>query len=186
MEQRVEMVVCGLVAACGLLGAASVGGSQTPESGRAPLRDVSVPSAAFGDDTGEVHCRVSKGAYAYYRPDAGAFDADCDLVAAIQLPDRARLASLTCSLYDAEPANAMEAHLVRVDLATGDLSSVFLTPGTADNGAIQVLSDVTAAPGTALVDNARYAYYVAAAFSYTNFTETGNGMRVYGCRVSFR
>ena len=73
-----------------------------------------------------------------------------------------------------------------MDLTNGDTTSVFVTPGTVDSGSIQVLSDATAAPGTDRVDNARFAYYVAAAFSYTDFTQTGNAMRVYGCSVRFR
>jgi hypothetical protein len=183
--KRSGLAVCGLVAALGVTGAATESESQTPEF-RAPTREVSVAAAAFADDTGDENCRVARGIYAYVRADEDAADIDCDLVAPVSLPDRTRLSSLTCSLYDAEVANAMEAHLVRVDLTTGDLTSVFVTPGTVDSGSIQVLSDTTATPGTDQVDNARFAYYVAAAFSYTDFTQTGNAMRVYGCSVSFR
>jgi hypothetical protein len=174
-----------LVAALGCWSVATLDASE-PAEGRAPTREVSVAAAAFDDDTGEEHCRVAKGPYAYLRADEEAADLDCDLVAPIALPDRARLVSLTCSLYDAEAANAIEAHLVRVDLATGAIASVFVTPGTVDSGSIQVLSDTTPAPGTGTVDNARFAYYVAAAFSYTDFTQTGNAMRVYGCSIGYR
>jgi hypothetical protein len=172
-----------VVAACGLV--APTGGAEEA-AGRAPRQEVSVPSAAFADDTGSEHCRVSRGLYAYYRADAEAVDEDCDLVAAAILPDRARLLSLSCSLYDAEAGNAMEAYLVRVDRTTGALEPVFATPGTIDSGSIQQLSDASPALGTARVDNGRYAYYVTAAFSQTDFTTTGNAMRVYGCSVAVR
>ena len=183
--KRSGLAVCGLVAALGVTGAATVGASEVQEF-RAPTREVSVAAPAFSDDTGDENCRVGKGPYAYVRADEDAADVDCDLVAPVPLPDRARLSSLTCSLYDAEAANAIEAHLLRVDLANGATTSVFVTPGTVDSGSIQVLSDATATPGTDRVDNARFAYYVAAAFSYTDFTQTGNAMRVYGCSVSYR
>lgn len=184
--RRFEMAACGLVAVCGVMAASATRAEEESLVPGAAFQDASVPSAAFDDDTGEPGCRVSKGLYAYYRADPEAADLDCDLVAPIQLPDRAWLGSLTCSLYDAEAANVMEAHLVRVKLATGEPASVFTTPGTVDSGSVQVLSDDTATPGARRVDNRRFAYYVAAAFSYTDFTQTGNHMRVYGCSVSYR
>jgi hypothetical protein len=183
--KRTGSVVWGLVAALGLAGAATADAWEAPVL-RAPAHEVSVAAPAFADDTGDENCRVARGPYAYVRADEDAADVDCDLVAPVSLPDRARLSSLTCSLYDAEAANAIEAHLARVDQTTGDTTSVFVTPGTVDSGLIQVLTDATAAPGTDHVDNARFTYYVAAAFSYTDFTQTGNAMRVYGCSVRFR
>jgi hypothetical protein len=181
--ERSRRLVCGLVAALAAAGAAPTEGADDV---RVATREVSVAAPAFGDDTGDENCRVARGPYAYVRADDEAADVDCDLVAPVALPDRAKLVSFTCSLYDAEPANAIEAHLVRVDLATGATTSVFVTPGTADSGLIQVLSDAAPTPATERVENARFAYYVAAAFSYTDFTTTGNAMRVYGCRVAYR
>ncbi len=183
--ERSRRVACGLVAALAWAGAASTAGAEA-EGGRASTREVSVAAPAFGDDTGDENCRVARGPYAYLRADEEASDVDCDLVAPVAIPDRSQLVSLTCSLYDAEASNAMEAHLVRVDLVNGETTSVFVTPGTVDSGLIQVLSDPTPAPGTNGVDNARFAYYVAAAFSYTDFSTTGNAMRVYGCSVAYR
>jgi hypothetical protein len=183
--KRSGSFVCGLVAALGVTGAAAAGTWEAPVL-RASTRWVSVAGPAFADDTGDENCRVARGPYAYLRADEDAGDVDCDLVAPVSLPDRAKLVGLTCSLYDAEAANAIEAHLLRVDQTTGDTTSVFVTPGTVDSGSIQVLSDDTPAPDADHVDNGRFAYYVAAAFSYTDFTQTGNAMRVYGCRVSYR
>ena len=48
---------------------------------------------------------------------------------------------------------------------------------------MQTLTDATPSDGTSRVDNARYAYYLAAAFSYTDFSTTGTDMRVYGCTI---
>lgn len=140
--------------------------------------------AAFSDDSGESACRVAKGLFASYRPDPQASDVDCDLVAGLHLPDGAELTSLRCSLYDNDTTNAIQAQLVRVELASGDLATVFTAPGTEDGG-LQVVGDDTAEPLTSHVANGKYAYYVAAAFSGTDFSTVGIEMRVYGCTVAY-
>lgn len=167
------------------LAAASVA-LTAPASSAAPLRRgvVSVAGAAFSDDSGEPACRVAKGPFASYRPDPEASDVDCDLVAGIHLPEGAELSSLRCSLYDNDITNAIEAHLVRVELASGDLDTVFTTPGTADGG-LQMVTDATAEPFTRRVANGKYAYYLAAAFGRTDFSTVGVEMRVYGCTVAY-
>ena len=146
----------------------------------------SVGAAAFTDDTGDPHCRVGKGFYAYVAADPEATDVDCDLVAGIQLPDGVQLRSLRCGLYDSQASNVLQAHLIRVELATGEPQVVFTTAGTVDSGLVQMVGAAAPAPGTADVDNANFAYYLAAAFSYTDFTATGNELRVYGCTVSYK
>ena len=147
---------------------------------------VSVPGAAFGDDTGDENCRVGRAAYAFYVADADAGAQDCDLVAGIQLPDGADLTSMRCGLFDSSTAGGMEAYLVRVELATGLPEYVFVTAGTIDSGIVQLVGDGAAEEGTGRVDNAKFAYYLAAAFSGTDFTAIGNDMRVYGCTVSYK
>ena len=147
---------------------------------------VSVPGAAFSDDTGDPDCRVGRAAYAYFLADPDATDRDCDLVAGIQLPDGADLTSMSCALFDASTAGGMEAYLLRVELATGEPEYVFVTAGTVDSGIVQLVADGGAEEGTARVDNGKFAYYLAAAFSGTDFTGIGNDMRVYGCTVSYK
>ena len=156
------------------------------QAGHKKARSASVAGAAFTDDLGDEDCRVIKGPFATYREDAEASDEDCDLVAGIQLPDAASLTAMTCSFIDSHPENALEGYLQRVDLATGESETVFATAGTTvDSGSIQSVADNAPEPGTGVVDNGRYAYYVAAAFSGTDFTNVGTLMRVYGCTVSY-
>jgi hypothetical protein len=179
-----------------LVGAIAAGGATAlaapaaePEGaapGKATVGEVSVAGAAFTDDTGDEDCRVARGAYAYIAADPEAVDEDCDLVAGIQLPDEAQLLALRCSLYDSYAANVFEAYLIRVELATGAPQIVFRTAGTVDSGIVQLVGDGTPEPATARVDNAKFAYYLAAAFSYSDFTTAGNEMRVYGCTVAYR
>jgi hypothetical protein len=179
MGRGLKRLVVGMIAAAGVTVLAAP--SNAHERASKKRGQVSVGAAAFTDDSGDEDCRVAKAAYAFYLADPEAGDADCDLVAGIQLPHRAELTSLTCSLYDGQLANAIEAHLVRVDLATGESVSVFTTAGTVDSG-LQLVGDSAPEPGTSLVDNGSYAYYVAAAFSYSDF---GSELRVYGCTVSY-
>ena len=83
-----------------------------------------------------------------------------------------------------EPHLQIEGHLTRVDLQTGEPQSVFTTAGTVDSG-LQVVADGTPTVGRNIVNNRSFAYYLAAAFSYGDFTTIGNDMRVYGCSVSY-
>lgn len=145
---------------------------------------VSVGAAAFTDDLGSEGCRVAKGHFAIYRPDAEGLDQDCDLVAGIQLPHGAELSTISCTVYDGYPGNGMEAYLLRVDLETGDPEIVFHTSGTIDSGLVQHIEDGAPEAGTQAVDNWSYAYYLATSFSYDDFTDIGTHMRVYGCSVS--
>lgn len=168
--------VLGTVAACALWGA---GAAQAQA-----VTEISVAAAAFDNDNGAASCRVAKAHFAYVLPDPGAAAEDCDLIAPVALPDAKTLTSLTCTLYDQSPLNTMQGHLVRVDLVTGALSTVFTTAGTVDSGSLQQLTDTTPFVGTAVVDNGRYAYYLTGAYSQTDFTTVGNGLRVYGCRVT--
>ena len=174
MVRRRAILVLGVMAT-----AALVTESTSAADGFKKKGEVSVAGAAFTDDSGDEACRVAKAAYAFY-PNADANGADCDLVAGIQLPDGAEVRSVSCTLYDNAP-NAIQVHLVRVDLATGDPESVFVSAGTVDVG-LQQVGDGTAEAGTAVVDNADYAYYLAAAFSQSDF---GGELRVYGCTVAY-
>jgi hypothetical protein len=146
---------------------------------------VSVPAAAFSDDTGDEDCRVATAAFAIYRSDPEAGAEDCDMKAPIALPDGADLVSLDCTVSDGHTQNAMTGHLVRVNLVTGVPESVFVTNGSGSSGAIEILGDGLPAPGTSTVDDAAYAYYIAIAFSGTDFTNAGLLLRVYGCTVAF-
>jgi hypothetical protein len=180
-----KSVVAGLVLVMGTaVGVAQAAPQAVP--GKASAGEVSVAGAAFTDDTGDEDCRVGKGAYAYIAADPDAADEDCDLVAGIQLPDGALMRSLRCSVYDNWIPNALQVQLVRVELASGELEDVFVTSGTVDSGLPQMVSDATAEPFTDRVDNAKFAYYLAAAFSYTDFTASGNELRVYGCTVAHK
>lgn len=184
------------VAGLFLVGAIAAGGAAALVSpamaaegaapGKAKVGEVSVAGAAFVEDTGSEDCRVGRGSYAYILADPEAVDQDCDLVAGIQLPDGAELRSLRCSVYDNYAVNGMELYLVRVELTSGVPQIVFRTAGTVDSGIPQVVGDGAAEPGTANVDNAKFAYYVAAGYSYTDFTTAGNELRVYGCSASYR
>ena len=169
-----------------LAGALSAGAVTASAESDKPRGSVSVGGAAFLDDTGDEDCRVGRAAYSFFLADAEAGDEDCDLVAGIQLPDGADLKSMRCGLFDSSAAGGMEAYLVRVELATGEPEYVFVTAGTVDSGIVQLLGDDAAEAGTGRVDNAKFAYYLAAAFSGTDFTAVGNDMRVYGCTVSYR
>ena len=169
-----------------LAGTMAAGAAPVTAEPDKPRGSVSVPGAAFADDTGAEDCRVGRAAYAFYQADADAYDVDCDLVAGIQLPDGADLTSMRCGLFDSSAASGMEAYLVRVELATGEPEYVFVTAGTVDSAIVQFLGDDAAQTGTSRVDNAKFAYYLAAAFSGTDFTGIGNDMRVYGCTVSYR
>ena len=173
------------MAACAVAAPGATAMGAEPAA-KAAVGRASVGAAAFTDDTGDPHCRVGKGFYAYIAADPEANDVDCDLVAGIQLPDGVQLRSLRCSLYDSQASNVLQAHLIRVELASGEPQAVFTTAGTVDSGLVQVVGDATAEPGTADVDNGKFAYYLAAAFSYTDFTATGNELRVYGCSVSYK
>jgi len=185
MRDRPGGLFVAALAACGIaaLGAPAMGAEP---AAKAAAGQASVGAAAFSDDTGDPHCRVAKGFYAYVAADPEATDVDCDLVAGIQLPDGVQLRSLRCGLYDSQASNVLQAHLVRVELASGEPQVVFTTAGTVDSGLVQMVGDAAPAPGTADVDNAKFAYYLAAAFSYTDFSATGNELRVYGCTVSYK
>jgi len=173
----------GLLIATSMVAALTIH-SQTSEAKSKGKTIVSVAAPAFTDDLGSEGCRVAKGHFAFYRPDAEGLGEDCDLVAGIQLPHDSELSSINCTVYDDYAANAIEMYLVRVDLETGDPEVVFQTSGTIDSGLVQHLDDADGAEaGTELVDNWRYAYYVTAAFPYTDFTTVGTGLRVYGCSV---
>jgi hypothetical protein len=174
--ERMRTFVLPAVAACTLWGAAAAQ-AQVPV-------EISVPAAAFDNDNGSASCRVAKAHFAYFMADPGAGAEDCDLIAPIALPDGRTLSSITCTLSDASPLNTLQGQLIRVDLLTGLPTTVFTTPGTVDSGSLQQLGDTTPTAGTAIVDNGRYAYYVTGAYSWTDFTTTGNALRVYGCRVT--
>lgn len=167
------------------LGLAVLAPVAAPEAHAAKRGSVSVSAAAFTDDSGDEDCRVAKAAFAVYRSDPDAVAEDCDLTAPISLPDGADLSSLECTVVDGHLQNAITAHLVRVSLASGDPDTVFVTNGSGAGGAIEILRDELATAGTGRVDNAAYAYYLAAAFSGTDFTDAGLALRVYGCTVAF-
>jgi hypothetical protein len=180
-KKALVSVACGVTAMAMLVSPSGV--SQAKPAKHAGF--VSIPAAAFTDDSGSPHCRVAKGPFATYVADPAALTDDCDLVAGIQLPDLVKLRGISCTVVDSVFDNAIEVYLNRVSLVTGELESVFTSSGSVDSGALQYLGDSVPTPGTDFVDNANYAYYVTAAFSYTDFSSAGSNFRVYGCTVQY-
>ena len=182
MKKTVPRVVGGLLVLASAATALTVLTQPSEAKGKAKTI-VSVGAAAFTDDLGSEGCRVAKGHYAFYRPDPDGSGEDCDLVAGVQLPHEKTLSTISCTAYDESATNVMEVYLVRVDLDTGDPEVVFQTNGTIDSGSVQHLEDDGPEADTETVDNWKYAYYVATSFAYTDFTEVGNGLRMYGCSI---
>jgi hypothetical protein len=143
--------------------------------------NVTVSGLAFTDELGGsflCYDNKSSGAYFSFRGTG----TECDADAPIQLPDGATLTTMSCTIYDNNPTEAVTVALRRVNMNNGGSADVFLTPPSATTASIDPYVDLAPFPGTSIVDNVTYAYSLRADFGLGLPTAT---LRLYGCRVEY-
>lgn len=138
-------------------------------------RAVSVLAPAFVQTDGD--CTVKMNAQNYYYT-AGT---SCWAAASVQLPDKAIMNSLSCTILDDTSNQYVEFQLLRVPNISANKTVIFSTPGSVDSASYQILNDDTAIAGTDIVDNTNYAYAIFA--SSIGMTSAGALLKISSCRV---
>lgn len=164
--------ITGVAAGSGLTGGGISGGVTLSLTGA-----VSVAGAAFHNIREGSTCTINQGNF-YLTFSAGS---SCDAFASIQFPDGVTVTGMNCTILDNDATAGTDIFVIlkRIDLTTGANSSVFSTPTSTDNAAVQVINDLTTTIGS--IDNTNFTYFLWADLGGT----VGFNLRLYGCNVSY-
>jgi hypothetical protein len=148
---------------------------------------VSVHMSHLQDDNIEdTTCKYRKdGGGIYLEPGAGVV---CpDLYMGVTLPHGRTLTGLYCYAVDDDGSsnNIDGFDLERMHMATSVLSPVFEAPSTLNGTGIQMVSDTTAAPGRAVVDNGTYAYLIQVGIDVSDSGLPAD-IKAIACRITYQ